>query len=295
MKVYTTILVSVLILQAFIINAQTEDQQTEDRKPTRPHYESSWLIENQSVLVPKKNTLELMIQHRFGEVSSGSEDLWGIYLPSNIRLGLNYTALDNVGFGKIRGPVSFGYGTTRDGRIHDFNMKYAMMSQTTDNVVPVSITYFTNMAIEAEKSLEELPNQNRSDRYSFFHQLILSRRVSSALSVQLAPTLSHYNVVSPYMNNDHFSIGIGGRLKFSPQSEVLFNMDQPITTHEFYNPQPTVSFGLGVGTSSHAFQVFMTNARFLIPQRNSMYNQNDPWQFQGNWFLGFNITRKWNY
>lgn len=59
-------------------------------KPVKGTFGSVWLIDNQTVMVPIKGTLEFDIQHRFGIVNNGSKDLWGFFAPSNIRLGLNY-------------------------------------------------------------------------------------------------------------------------------------------------------------------------------------------------------------
>ena len=67
-------------------------------------FESIWLIDNQTVQVPLKGTLEFDIQHRFGTINNGYDDLWGFYAPSNIRLGFGYTPITNlmIGFGLIK-------------------------------------------------------------------------------------------------------------------------------------------------------------------------------------------------
>ena len=273
--------------------AQDEPENDDGNKPIRAPFESSWIIDNQTVLVPAKGTLEFMIQHRFGTVSNGITDLWGLYAPSNIRLGLAYTLLDNFGFGHLKGPLAVGIGTTKNNRIQDVNIKYGFLKQTRNGRIPVSITYYGNTAMETVKPKEELPNGNSSDRFSYFHQIIISRKFSEDLSVQVAPSVSHYNVVEAERMNDHFAVAFAGRYKFSAQSAILVNVDQPITIHKLYNPQPNVSFGLEVATSAHAFQIFATNYASIVPQRNNAFNQNDPW---GKGFLiGFNITRLWSF
>lgn len=273
--------------------AQDEPQEDDGMKPVRAPFESSWIIDNQTVIVPSKGTLEFMIQHRFGTVTNGVTDLFGLYAPSNIRLGLSYTLLDNFGFGFLKGPLAVGIGSTKNNRIQDVNWKYAFLQQTRNNKIPVSITYFGNVAIETQRPTEQLPNANESDRISYFHQLIISRRFSPKFSAQVAPSVSHYNVSEPEMDNDHFAVAFAARYKFSAQSAVLVNVDQPLTVHRAYNPQPNVSIGLEVATGSHAFQVFVTNFGSIIAQRNNVFNQNDPWG--SGWMIGFNITRLWNF
>ena len=69
-------------------------------KPERPAFESSSLIDNQTNVLFNKNTLEVMMQHRFGPID-GENTLLGIYGPSNIRIGAAYSILDwvTVGYG----------------------------------------------------------------------------------------------------------------------------------------------------------------------------------------------------
>lgn len=287
-----------IILCGFLtpLFAQDEEEEVaaeETNKPERPAFESSWIIDNQTVVVPQKGTLEFMIQHRFGTVSNGITDLWGLYAPSNIRLGFNYTLFDNFGFGALKGPLSIGFGTTKNNRVQDVNIKYGIMRQTRSGSIPVSISYYGNAAMETQLAKENLPNKNESDRYSFFHQIIIARRFSSKLSVQVAPSISHFNTVRSFMKNDHIAVAVAGRYKISSQTSVIVGIDQPITDHTSGNPQPNVSFGLEIATSSHAFQIFMTNYSSIVPQRNNVFNQNDP--TDDGFLIGFNITRLWNF
>jgi hypothetical protein len=288
LKIILSLLLPVMLC---VVPAIAQDEEDDGNKPTRSHFESAWLIDNQSVLVPRKGTFEFMIQHRFGVVSNGITDLWGLYAPSNIRLGLAYTVSDNFGIGFLKGPLSIGLGTTKNNRIQDVSFKYGILQQTRNNRIPVSVTYYNNVGFETANKQEDLPNGNSSDRLSYFHQLIISRRFSPKLSIQVAPSLSHYNVVEPQMENDHLAVAVGGRFKFSAQSSFIVNVDQPITKHTLYNPQPSISFGLEVGTSAHTFQIFVTNFSSIIPQRNNFFNQNDPWS--DGFLIGFNINRLW--
>ena len=294
-NILVLILVSSLIM-CQPVTAQDEEKKAEDDagfKPVKATFESQWIIDNHTVMVPTKKTLEFVIQHRFGTVSNGIKDFWGIYASSNIRLGLSYTVFDKLGFGKFKGPLSIGIGSTKANFVQDLNWKYSLIQQTRNNRIPVSVTYFGNVAMATEDPTSELPNGNTSDRFSFFNQIIIARQFSSKLSVQIAPSISHFNVVEKEMNNDHFAVAFSGRYKFSPQSSILINVDQPITKHKFYNPQPNVSFGIEVSTSAHAFQVFGTCFNSIVPQYNNMYNQNDPWD--EGFLIGFNITRLWSF
>src|SRR6185436_2613851 len=70
-------------------------------KPVKNTFQSIWISDNQTVMVPVKKTLEMDIMHRFGTWNKGYEDFWGFFAPSNIRIGVNYVPINklNVGIG----------------------------------------------------------------------------------------------------------------------------------------------------------------------------------------------------
>ncbi len=292
------LLLIVSILGCMPVFAQEEvkaeiKQEEDNRKPERPAFESTFLIDNQTSLVPKKGTLEFILQHRFGSMANGVTDLYGLWAPGNIRIGASYTIFDKLGIGSLKGPLSVGFGTTKNSRIQDLNWKYGILQQTKGGNIPVSVTYYGVAGMETAVPVNELPNGNASDRFSFFHQIIIARRFSSKLSVQVAPSISHYNVVNANMKNDMISLAVGARYKFSPQSAIILNLDQPITKMTANNPYPNIGFGIEIATSAHAFQFFASSFDAIVPQKNNMYNQNDP--YGKGLRIGFNITRLWNF
>jgi hypothetical protein len=74
---------------------------------------------------------------------------------------------------------------------------------------------------------------------------------------------------------------------------LIANYDQPLTQHPMNNPNPNLSLGLDFKTSGHEFQLFAGNYGFILPQNNNMYNQND--YTKGQFLIGFNISRLWNF
>ncbi len=283
---YLKILFLILFIIPIVGFAQDQDSTTVvqpiKRKFQRPAFENSQTIDNQTNVVFIKNTLEAVIQHRFGLISGGINDLSGIWAPSNIRIGLTYS---------LTNRLAVGFGTTKDNRLQDFNLKGVLLRQTVTNKMPVSVTYYGNMAVDARKR----ENFNHLyDRYSFFNQLIIARRFSDAISLQIAPSLSHYNIVESTLKNDMLGIAFGGRVKISPQTSILFDYSQPLS-HFDASKQPKAGLGVGVefATSAHVFQIFVSNNRGLVPQKDYMYNQND--FFKGDFAVGFSITRRYNF
>ncbi|MEP7164860.1 MAG: DUF5777 family beta-barrel protein [Ferruginibacter sp.] len=277
-------------------------------KPAKNTFQSIWIIDNQTVLVPVKKTFEMDIQHRFGTVQNGYQDFWGFFAPSNIRLGFNYVPINKL---------NVGIGITKDNMLWDANAKYAIITQTKGKY-PVSVSYYVNMGYDTRKDKDKSIFKYQSQRMSFFNQLIIARKITSKLSLQVAPSISHQNAVSGYytkndstgtevfkeMKFDHFAIAFSGRYKMTNVMSFMINYDQPITKHATNNPHPNFSFGIEMTTSSHSFQVFVGNYSRLNPQQNNLYNSNNPFGYTetdgtktkgGQFLIGFNITRLWNY
>ncbi len=259
-------------------------------KPVKNTFASVWLIDNQTVMVPMKGTLEFDMQHRFGTVNNGSKDLFGIFAPANIRLGMNYAPIKNL---------FVGAGLTKERMQVDLNAKYALLYQTPGKI-PVSVTYFGNVVIDTRDGSNF---RNDVDRFSYFNQLIIARKITDKFSAQLAPSFSWFNNIEGYidskgeiqkkMENGHFAVSVSGRYKISEKSALIAGYDQPLTQHPTNNPHPNICFGLETVTSSHAFQVFAGNYWGIVPQSNNMFNQND--FTKGQFLIGFNITKLWNF
>ena len=321
-------LVSCLLLVQEALKAQDSTVVAEETtlpakaKPVKNTFQSVWIIDNQTVLVPVKKTFEMDIQHRFGTVKKGYEDFWGFFAPSNIRIGFSYVPINKlnlgIGFTKTTASIIPGQSISSvSGPLWDGSLKYSIITQT-KGIYPVSVTYYVNAAYNTKKDKAKDVYRNYSDRLSYFHQLIIARKVTDNLSVQVAPSISHHNVVNGYfvklndstlkvkpdMKFDHFAIALSARYKLTNVTSVMINYDQPISKHVSNNPNPNLSFGLEFNTSSHSFQVFATNYFYLVPQINNLYNTNSPFKYTdaadnkiegGKFLIGFNITRLWNY
>jgi hypothetical protein len=241
-------------------------------------FEGNYLIDNQSVMVPVKGTFEFDIQHRFATWENGFTNLFGMFGGATMRLGLSYVPIKNL---------QIGFGASNEKMLLNANVKYALLRQTKDGSMPVSITYFGDVMADPRKKDNTTLFVTTSDRFSFFNQIIIARKISEKLSVQVSPSLTHFNNLEGYIDD---AVKV---YKITPKTAIIVNYDQPLTQHPMDNPHPNISFGLEMATSGHQFQVFAGNYGAILPQTNNMFNQND---FTKNQFLiGFNITRLWNF
>lgn len=243
----------------------------------RAAFESTSLIESQTNRVYSKGTIEMIMNHRFGLVT-GTNDMIGIWAPANIRIALNYSVTDRI---------TVGFGTTKDVRLQDFSLKAALLKQTVDGKMPISVTYYGNWAISA------LPKENfyhLTDRWSFYNQLIIAKKINKMYSIQLGPSYSHYNTVDASMSNDLFALQFGGRAKVTSTMSILLDINQPITSQND-PPKPGFAVGTEFSTVGHTFQIFISSYKGIINQQSNMFNQNE--FFEGDFAIGFNISRTW--
>ncbi len=287
-KIKLLIIFSFLLNIAFNANAQEALPKPE---PVKYTFEGNYMGDNQTTSSLFKNSLEFIIQHRFGTVNNGYKDFYGIYAPSNIRLGLNYG---------ITKDLMIGAGFCKDRLLWDGNIKYAIIKQTPKRS-PVSVSYYANFAVDTRDG-KEVTFVSDLDRVSYFNQILISRKINKHLSLQVAPSYTHLNnvvgyisnkEVKPTMLNDHFAISFLGRYKLSSVMSIFANYDQPLTVHPKNNSQPNISFGLEMSTGSHTFQVFAGNYSYILQQNNNYYNMND--YTAGQFLIGFNITRRWDF
>jgi hypothetical protein len=302
-------LILLLLLSVFSVKAQDETAASPDsmmaeevdKRPVKDMFGSHYIIDNQTAFVPIKGTFAFDIQHRFGEVSNGYEDFFGLYAPSNIRLGFSYVPVKKlmVGFGITKANISW-----------DFHLKYALLEQTRSNSIPVSLTYFGNAVMDTrDKSFFPDPDaMTFSDRLSFFHQLIVARKFSNKFSLQAGASFTHYNTVfyadaegpAPY-DNDHWAVSVAGRYAITPGTSILVNFDQPISFAETLDPPANFAFGVEFKTSSHQFQFFMGNYYYILPQLNWLNTKERDddllgiFNAAGPYHIGFNMVRYWNF
>jgi Membrane bound beta barrel domain (DUF5777) len=301
-------------------------------KPVKNTFQSVWISDNQTVMVPVKGTMEMDIMHRFGTWNKGYQDFWGLFAPSNIRIGISYVPINklNVGIGFTKTTAAVIPKSTISsvsGPLWDGSLKYAFITQTKGKY-PVSVSYYVNASYNTKKDPNHDIYRYRSDRLSYFHQILIARKINDKLSLQVAPSLSHHNAVNGYftklndstlkinrsMQFEHFAVALSARYKLTTVTSLMINYDQPITKHATNNPNPSLSFGVEFNTSSHSFQLFFTNFYYLNPAINNMYNTNNPFTYTdhstndpatpvdestkvkgGRFLIGFNITRLWNY
>ncbi|MBL7923889.1 MAG: hypothetical protein JNL88_06800 [Bacteroidia bacterium] len=284
---------SLFLLPEYVMaqeNSEPSEAAVPEKEYVRATFENGVVINNQTVETPGQKSLDFIIQHRFGRVKD-EKDLFGLFAPANIRFGLGYGITDRL---------VVAVGVTKVRMTYDFEAKYVLLKQTKGKGMPVSLAYFANVS----KSSTANDNFLNSDgeykpayKYTYFHELMLAKKVNSKLSLQLAGTHSHYNIIdSAFQQHDFFGVSFVGRYKFSPQSSIVIDADYLLNTPDMdkeLKPKPNLSLGYEVSTGSHQFQVFVCTADGILEHDNLVFNRNDFTKREV--VIGFNITRVWGF
>ncbi|HET8860850.1 DUF5777 family beta-barrel protein [Marivirga sp.] len=237
------------------------------------------IVNGHSTEVLPKGMMKFIISHRFGAISSGVQQLWGLD-NSTIRIGLDYAISDNI---------NIGFGRSSLQKHYDFYLKYRLLQQKNDGGSPVSLAYYTNAAIRTIQT-PQTEDLSFNNNLSYVHQLLLSRKFNDFVSFQIMPTYVHRNfVLDLESNNDIYSLGTAGR--FQVTKVMAFNLEYYFNLPDQLASQYNSSAGLGIEleTKGHIFQLNFTNslgmiAPLYVAETTGMIGK-------GDIHFGFNITR----
>ncbi len=253
-----------------------DSEQEEMPYDVQSTFKGTRLINGHSVETRAGGTLEFIISHRFGELSSGAYNLFGLD-NSNIRFGLEYAVSDRL---------YMGIGRSSFEKTFDGFLKFRALRQKNDGM-PVSVTVFTSGTIKTLRQPEK--ELTFKDKLAYSSQFLIARKFSESLSLQVMPTYIHFNLIGEDdKTNDVFAVGAGGRLKISKRIslniEYYYQFER--LNMETFN---SVAVGVDIETGGHVFQIQLTNSRSMIEKGFVAETYND--FFAGDIHLGFNITR----
>lgn len=247
-------------------------------------FKSTRVINSHSVETLSKRSLDFRISHRFGKLNSGAYNFFGLD-EATIRLGLEYGLTDfvTVGIGRSSFEKSF-----------DSYIKVKMLRQrkSEGGSFPVSVTWFSNMSVNTLRNGDQVLRELRHFRYAYAHQVIIARKFSSALSMQLGPILIHKNLAQPNQSNDTYSIEGGGRLKITKRVSINLDYVYRLPSYAYKPFNNSLSIGFDIETGGHVFQLHVTNSQGIIEE--GFVTRTDGRWDEGDLFYGFNISRQFN-
>ena len=287
------LLLSFLIISsAFTLSAQDIDPmallqglaETPKDEPVIATFKATRVINQQTIEVGGTRSLDFRIHHHFGPFNSGAYDFWGIDGGASIRLGLEYS---------YNGRLQFGLGRTSYEKQIDGFLKYRLLRQSKSGSMPISVTLFSGAYRNGIKGLQ-IGGIDKfkyaSDRLSFVQQIIIARKIDDKLSIQITPTMVHYNLVENLSDqNDAYFLGIAGRYKISNRTAITYEYGAKLLNYSESKYYDSMGIGLDIETGGHVFQMFLTNS-FGMTENQTFARTNSAWADRG-FRLGFNVSR----
>ncbi len=289
MKTITNIAILLLLGMSTWVQAQEEDLlsllgEEQTTTYTTASFKANRVINLHSLENLSSGELDVKISHRFGYLSGGIYELYGLD-ESTIRIGADYGITDRLMIGAGRSS----YEKTYDGFI-----KFKLLRQSTGaKVMPVTLALFSSMAVKTLKPSDPDRENYFSSNLYYSFQMILGRKFSEAFSLQLSPTMVHRNLVETVEEkNDVFALGVGGRIKLNKRialnGEYIYVFPNQIA-EEYHN---SLSIGFDIETGGHVFQLHFTNSTSMI-EKGFVAENEGSWG-KGDVHFGFNISRIFN-
>ncbi|GGD29319.1 DUF5777 family beta-barrel protein [Flavobacterium orientale] len=253
-------------------------------------FKSLKIINLESTKLASKGDFYFVVAHRFDYFNNGFDDFFGLD-NANTQLKFLYGATDWLTVHVARS----GFQET-----YDLAAKYLIKSQIKEGF-PVTIVGFNSVSINSELKEKDYPKLKFENRLSYVTQLLISRKFSDKLTLQIAPSYFHENTLRDILDennqailpnpqdNSQFALGMGGRYKLTSRWSI--NMDYAAhlnRTHQSIYRNP-LSIGVDLETGGHVFQMHFTNSR-------AMHESGFLGQTSGDWSkgeiaFGFNLVR----
>jgi len=229
-----------------------------------------------SIEMLRAGVLDFRILHRFGKVSGGTYEFFGLDGPATVRLGLDYGLTNNI---------SFGIGRSAYKKELDGFLKFRPLQQSSGpGSFPISVVAVAGVTYAADTITKRY---HSSDRFAFYWQALIGRKFNDAITIQIMPTVLHKNIVAQGEKNDLFAGGVGARFKLSKR--ISFNLDYYYVLNQVQGISNPLSVGFDIETGGHVFQLHFTNAKG-INERAFLAETSDHWD-NGDIQFGFNISR----
>jgi len=276
-------------------SAAIETKEIPTKVFARATFNSSHIINLHSTEIVSKGALEFMISHHFTNIwnkGAGSQNVAQLFgLNSGVAhtyLSFSYSPLNWLNVG-----VAASGSSTYEGWL-----KFRILRQQTGvkNIpVSVSLISLSNVNTASDASVEF-----SSNRFSFLNQLLIARKLTPKLSLELIPTWIHFNIVPFGINNSNevFSLGIAGKYKLKTKLNLTFEYTRQFNMYKNiisksgtiinYNPDLAAA-GIEIKTLGHLFQFYIgsTTSSSNIDQlaRNTSRIKD------GNFAFGFTLNR----
>lgn len=238
------------------------------------------IVNFESTKLVAKKEFTFIVSHRFGSLKNGIDTFFGLD-EAVTRLNFVFGINDGLNIGVSRSSFL---------KIYDISLKYRLLRQEDDGF-PFTVVGYNSILLNTALDKDDLPLLEFKHRLGYTAQLLISRKIDTNLSLELAPTFFHDNyVVLDEQDNSQFALGFGGRYKLSKRWSVNADYGWHLNragNSPFKNP---LSIGIDLETGGHVFQMHFTNAQAM--NTNGFLGQGTGDWGDGDIYFGFNLSRQ---
>ncbi|MBP6181722.1 DUF5777 family beta-barrel protein [Flavobacterium sp.] len=237
----------------------------------------------QSTKLPVKGELYILISHRFGDLTEGLQNFFGLD-DANTKIGGIYGATNWLSLGVSRHTFQ---------KTYELGVKYKLANQMIGGF-PVTIVGYNTLDINSELDKVNYPQLQFGNRLAYSSQLLISRKITESFSFELAPMYTHKNL---YDNTTEYAdlllLGYGARYKVSKRLSVNLEYATRMRAFDgflatkYKNP---LSVGLDIETGGHVFQMVFSNSQ-AMNDVSVLSNSTGKWENSKGIYFGFNMYR----
>jgi hypothetical protein len=280
-------------------------------KFTKATFKSTRIINMQSVEIVSPGVLQFMISHHFGYFwNKDLGDPGKSFLEQGSRFRQNLAQLFGFNSGVAHTYLSLdispttwanvGLAASGSSKFEGWTKFKLVRQQTGKRNIPVTVDLFALSSVDASPYVD---GEFTANRFNYLFQFLIARKFSDKLSLQLMPSLIHFNLVPYGINNSNYvySLGMGGKYRVSGKSNFTFEYARQLNMYKnlldkngnIYQYAPDLlSLGWEINTGGHQFQLYISNTLSSSPI-DQLARNSSPIK-DGKFALGFTINRGFN-
>jgi len=272
------IIIVALLFAINIIQVQAQEATTTYAHNT---FEGTRVVVGHSVEMLQDGEMDFLIGHKFGRLNGGFYELFGLD-QAIIRIGLDYAPTD---------WLNVGVGRSSLDKVADGFLKFRLLRQQTGaKNIPISASALVTMGATMLRALDPAEPLVFQNRLSYTYQLILARQFNERFSLQLTPTLSHFNLVdSRVLPNDVIVIGTAAKYQLNKAIALKAEYYHALPNQLPTNRKNSLALGVDIDTGSHVFQLHLSNSGGLV-EPAFIGDTTGDW-LKGDIHFGFTMSR----
>lgn len=244
-------------------SAAVETKEAPAQKFARATFNSTKLINMQTTEIVSPGALQFMISHHFSNIWNKDAGKQNVAQLFGLNSGVAHTYL-SFDYSPTKW-LNLGLAAAGSAKYEGWAKFKLLRQQTGLKNIPVSVAFYSMVNVN---TAEDPDNQFTGNRFAFVNQLLIARKMSDKLSLQLMPTWIHFNLVPYGINNSNevFSLGIGAKYKVKSNLNLTFEYARQLNMYEnlitkngsiiSYKPD-LLSAGIEINTGAHLFQFYI--------------------------------------